>query len=157
MCQSLSANGLLPTGTVGPVRQPWRPVVALSLLDALLRALDGQRRQAGAAGVRIALTVPDTPRLRDAAPGPLPRALPALVRAALAAMPAGEALEVEIDIATSDVVQLSMAGPPRPGAAFRAAPGGGPGGLGPPGPARPPVAMVPRRGRRGGGRSSAGL
>src|SRR3954468_17843419 len=92
------------SGTGGPVRQPWRRVVALSLLDALLRALDGQRRQAEAAGVRIALTVPNTPRLRDAAPKPLPRALPALVRAALAAMAPGEALEVRIDIVTSELV-----------------------------------------------------
>jgi hypothetical protein len=148
---------LLPAGTGGPVRQPWRPVVALSLLDALLRALDGQRRQTEAPGVRIALTVPDTPRLRDAAPGPLPRALPALVRAALAAMPPGEALEVEIDIATSDVVQVSMAGPLRPGAAFAPPPGGGLGGLDLPAPARRSVAMIARRGGRVEDRSSAAV
>ena len=106
-------------------------------------------------GSGSALTVPDTPRLRDAAPGPLPRALPALVRAALAAMPAGEALEVRIDIVTSDVVQLSMAGRLRPDAAFAPPPGGGLGGLDLPAPARRSVAMIARRGGRVEDRSSA--
>src|SRR5690348_8335277 len=91
--------------------------VAHTLLDALLRALAAQRRPAEAAGVRVALTVPDTPRLREPAPALLPRALPALVRAALAALPRDAVLEVLVDIATSEVVQVSLEGPLRPGAA----------------------------------------
>jgi hypothetical protein len=58
-------------------------------------------------------------------------------------------------IATSDVVQVSMAGPLRPGAAFAPPPGGVLGGLDLPAPARRSVAMIARRGGRVEDRSSA--
>ena len=89
--------------------------MTLSLLDALHRALVGQHRHAEAAGVRITLAVPDCPGMLGPPPPALSRALPALVRAALAAVRPGEALEARVDVVTSDVLQLSMAGPLRPG------------------------------------------
>ena len=129
--------------------------MTLSLLDTLHRALVGQHRHAEAAGVRITLAVPDCPEMLGSPPPGLSRALPALVRAALAAMPPGEALEARVDVVTSDVLQLSMAGPLRPGAAFAPPLDGGLGGLELPAPARRSAALLTRRGGRVEDRSSA--
>jgi hypothetical protein len=89
------------------------------------------------------------------APLGLSRALPALMRAAINAMPPGETLDVHVDIVTSLVVQVSVAGPLRPDAAFAPPPDGGLGGLELPEPARRSVAMIIRRGGRVEDRSSA--
>src|SRR3954467_1829494 len=87
--------------------------VALSLMETLCRVLAAQRRHAVAVGVTVSLAVPDGPGMRGGTPEPLSRALPALLRAAIGAVPPGATVEMRVEVATSEVVQLSIAGPLR--------------------------------------------
>jgi hypothetical protein len=93
--------------------------------------------------------------MRGVAPEPPSRALPALLRAAIGAVPPGATVEMRVEVATSEVVQLSTAGPLRPGAVFMPPPDGGLGGIELPAPARRAAAMVRNRGGRVEDRSSA--
>jgi hypothetical protein len=129
--------------------------VALSLMETLCRVVAAQERHAEADGVAISLVVPNSDGMRGAAPPPLSRAMPALLRAVIGAVAPGGTVEVRVEIVTSAVVQTSIAGPLRPGAAFVPPPGGGLGGFELPAPARRAVAMVVNRGGRVEDRSSA--
>jgi hypothetical protein len=125
-------------------------------METLCRVLAAQHRHATAAGVRVSLAVPDSRRMTLEAPAPLSRALPALLRAAIGAVRPGETVEMRVEGVTSAVVQLSIAGPLRPGAAF-VPPDGGLGGFVLPTPARRAAAMVRNRGGRVEDRSSAAV
>jgi len=128
--------------------------VALSLMETLCRVLAAQRLHAVAVGVTVSLAVPDGPGMRGGTPEPLSRALPALLRAAIGAVPPGATVEMRVEVATSEVVQLSIAGPLRPGG-VGAAPDGALGGFKLPAPARRAAAMVRNHGGRVEDRSSA--
>lgn len=129
--------------------------VALSLMETLCRVVAAQERHAEAAGVAVSLVVPNSDGMRGAAPPPLSRAMPALLRAVIGAVAPGETVEVRVEIATPGVVQMSIAGRLRPSAAFVTPPDGGLGGFELPAPARRAVAMVMNRGGRVEDRSSA--
>ena len=129
--------------------------MALSLMETLCRVLATQRRHAAAVGVTVSLAVPDGPGMRGGAPEPLSRALPALLRAAIGAVPPGATVEMRVEVATSEVVQLSIAGPLRPGAALAPLPDGALGGFELPAPARRAAAMIRNHGGRVEDRSSA--
>ena len=126
-------------------------------METLCRVLAAQHRHATAAGVRVSLAVPDSRRMTAEAPAPLSRALPALLRAAIGAVRPGETVEMRVEGVTLAVVQLSIAGPLRPGAAFAAPPDGGLGGFELPAPARRAAAMVRNRGGQVEDRSSAAV
>ena len=124
-------------------------------MEALCRVMAAQHRHATKAGVRVSLAVPDSRRMTAEAPAPLSRALPALLRAAIGAVRPGETVEMRVEGVTSAAIQLSIAGPLRPGAAFVAPPDGGLGGFELPASARRSVVMVTKRRGRVEDRSSA--
>ena len=124
-------------------------------METLCRVMAAQHRHATAAGVRVSLAVPDNQRMTIESPAPLSRALPALVRAAISAVQPGGTVEMRVEGVTSEVVQLSLTGLLRPGAAVKPSPDGGLGGFELPAPARRAAAMVRNRGGRVEDHSSA--